>query len=289
MSDIAGQAADAAAGVNSDVSDSAVGSPDSSQGQSANPVADSGEVAINPAWNKMLEGIPSSLHPMVTPHLKEWDGNFQKKLHEVQSQYAPFEAFKDTPPEQLEQAVNFYKLMEANPEAVYQQMAEFYGFGGGDQGQQGQENSGEGEVPEFDLDDDEILSHPRVKELLNNQEVMAQYLVQQQEKESAAQFEKQIDTEISQILEANPGFDDADQTLMFQIAAASNISLTDAAKQVTGYAESLATRNARPSAPSVMGAGGFVPAAQNVDPATLDGKGTRKLVADLIEANRDKG
>ncbi len=244
------------------------------------------EAAINPAWNKMLEGIPSSLHPMVTPHLKEWDSNFQKKLHEVQSQYAPFDAFKDTPPEQLQGALDFYRVMESNPEAVYQQMQEFYGFGGGDQGQQAQDDSGDAE--EFDIEGDDILQHPKVQELLQNQEVMAQFLVQQQEQEQYAQFEEQIDSEVSTILEANPDFDDEDQTLMFQIAAASGISLTDAAKQVNGHNANIAQRSAAPKAPSVMGANGFVPAAQNVDPTKLDGKGTRALVADLLNQAREQ-
>lgn len=295
MSDIAGQSAAAAAGVSSDVGNAAVGD-NAAVGESATPgnsESDNSppEGGLNPAWNDLLALIPSSLHDGVTPHLRKWDSNFQNKLSEVQSQYAPFEAFKDTPPETLEQALNFYQVMEQDPERVYNQMREFYGFGN-DQGQQGQGNNdpetGE-EVEEFSFDaDSDITQHPKFQELLQNQELLAQHLVQQETAKQQQAFEQQIEQEEATIKQANPDFTEQDLTLMYQIAAGSNITLTQAAEQIKSYSTSLAERSARPKAPSVMGASGFVPAAENVDPRKLDGNGTRKLVADLLRQAKEQ-
>jgi hypothetical protein len=290
MSDIAGQSADAAAGVSGEVANAAVGELNSGTPNASQSSEQGSEPGINPAWNELLQLIPSGLHSGVIPHLKKWDGNFQTRLHEVQSKYAPFEPYVDTPPETLEQAINFYKIMEENPQAVYNQMREFYGFGEeSDQGQQGQADLGDGQVPEYDLDGDDILQHPKVQELLQNQEVIAQYFVQQQEAEQMAEFEQQIETEMAQITQANPDFDEDDQIMVYRIAAASNISLTEAANQVKEYSGKVAQRSAAPHAPSVMGASGVVPAAQNVDPTKLDGRGTRQLVADILNQAKQNG
>jgi hypothetical protein len=84
------------------------------------------------------------------------------------------------------------------------------------------------------------------------------------------------------IVQANPGFDEDDQIMVYQIAAASNISLTEAAKKVQDYNGKVAQRSAAPPAPSVMGASGSIPAAPNVDPTKLNGRETRNLVADIL-------
>lgn len=286
MSDIAGQSADAAAGVSGDVANAAVGSgPDygsPSEPSTGTTQQDNSGGGVHPAWQEMLDKIPSGLHPMVTPYLQDWDKNVQKKLSEVQSQYQPFEEFKDQDPAVLKQAIAFWQLAESDPERVFNEMQKFYGFGG-DQGQQGQEDDGsEGDPPEFDIDGDDILQHPKVQELLQNQEMLAEHFLKQQEAEQAAEFERQVDAELATIMEANPQFTEQDQIMVFRIAAASNISLTEAAAEVKGYADSVAQRNATPESPSVMRAGGQVPAVQNVDPRTLDRKQTKDLVAQIL-------
>ena len=257
------------------------------QASSSNPQGDAQDTGgINPSWNSLLEIIPQQLHSGVTPHLREWDKNFEtrvsQELSKVQSQYAPLEAFKDQDPERINQALTFFQMAESDPRRVYDELARYFEFEQGDQGQQGQEDSGPEE--EFDLSQDDLMQHPKVKELLQNQEVMAQYLVQQQQQEQQRSLEAEIDQEHASIVEANPDFSEDDLVMMYQIATASNISLTDAAERVKGYGESVATRRQAPHAPSVLSAngGGAVPSENAVDPRTLNRQQTQSLVADLI-------
>ena len=88
---------------------------------------------LNPAWNPLLEKLPTSLHPLVTPELSKWDKNFQTKLQEVQSGYKPYEAYKEfvdagVPVDQLQKAQHLYSLLKENPEFIYNQLKDFYGF-----------------------------------------------------------------------------------------------------------------------------------------------------------------
>lgn len=269
--------------------DSGGGGPvDSGAGQSA-PAQDNSQGqqeaapqggGVNPNWNEVLNLIPSQLHPGVIPHLKKWDDNFQTKLSEVQSQVEPWKQFEGQNPETIAQALQFWQLAESEPQRVFEALQEFLGGGNSDQGQQGQEGSPPEEV--FDLDQDDILQHPKVQELLRGQEVIAQTLLAQQQKEQMHEFEQQVEAEQAKIMEDNPEFTEKELVLMYQIAAASNISLTDAAAQVKGYFGDVTQRTQAPHAPSVMSANGQVPAALPVDPTKLNRSDTKNLVADLI-------
>ena len=262
------------------VGDAGAGAP-AGNSQGGEPQENGG--ALNPAWNEVLNLVPQQLHPGIVPHLKKWDDNYkqeQTKLSEVQSQVEQWKQFEGQDPERISQALQFWQLAESEPQRVFDALQEF--LGGGDQGQQGQEGTPGEQEPEFDLNGDDILQHPKVQELLRGQEVIAQTLLAQQQKEQMHQFEQEIEAEQASIMEANPDFTEKELVLMYQIAAASNISLTDAAAQVKGYFGDVAQRQQAPHAPSVMSANGQVPAALPVDPAKLDRSDTKKLVADLI-------
>ncbi len=266
------------------------GAPVGDTGNAGNPQGDTPQDTggINPSWSKLLEVIPQQLHPGVTPHLREWDKNFEtrvsQELSKVQSQYAPLEAFKDQDPERINQALTFFQMAESDPRLVYDELARYFEFEQGDQGQLGQEDLGDEEQPEFDINQDDIMQHPKVQELLQNQEVIAQYFVQQQQEEEQRALEAQIDTEHQSIVQANPDFSEDDLVMMYQIATASNISLTDAAERVKGYSENVATRRQAPYAPPVLSSNrsGAVPAENAVDPRKLNSQQTQNLVADLI-------
>lgn len=286
MSDIAGQAADAAAGVDSGVTDAALGQENVGGGDNTG----SSEGGINPNWNTLLEKIPSGLHPMVIPQLKEWDTKFQEQLHQVQSQWDPYkDLVKDIPPETLQQALGFYRMTEQNPRAVYDQMREFYNFGDSGQGQEGQ--PADNQSPEVDLGEfDDITQNPKFQELLQNQEAMAQLLVGQYQQQEEARIEAQVEADMAKVLEGNPQFNnEQSQIMLYRIAAASGVTLLEAAEQLKGYVNEQVTASQRP-APQVMGGtSSSIPAAPATDPTKLSGQETRNLVADILRANQSQG
>lgn len=246
--------------------------------------------SINPNWQPLLEKLPSEFAPLVTPQLKEWDAKFQQQLQQVHSQYEPYKQFAEqqVPAEQLEQAYNLFNLINTNPELVFQQMQEFYGFGG--QGQEDPNNPGqqaadpEGEF-DFNSPDVDIMQHPKVKELFENQQALAQHFVQTQEQERLAQAEKEIEAELTPIKEKYPHID---ELMLFEVATGGRMSLTQAAEQIHAQYEAMLAQSRQP-APRVFSANGGLPAAQQPDPRKLNSTGTQDLVAQILAQSQSEG
>lgn len=247
------------------------------------PAQGGNEGGLNPAWNPMLEKLPSSLHGMVTPHLREWDQNFQRKLQEVQSQYEPYKPFLEagTDAETLQAAMQLYQLTEQDPQRIYNELGKFYGYGTGGQGQEEQQQ----EIDPAEYGDD-LTQNPKFKELMQNQEAMAQLLMAQHEQEELAKAEQRVDQEIAQIKEAHPDMSEDEEIMMLNVATQRGINLSEAADVVFQYNESITQRalQGQPHAPKVMSATGSIPGAPPIDPAKLDAKDRKALVANILAA-----
>lgn len=234
----------------------------------------------NPAWQPLLQQLPDAYHHLVTPHLKQWDQNFQTELQKVQSQYEPFAAFKDQNPEDIQRAIGLYELANSNPEYLFNQMKEYYGFGG-DQGQQVDQQQTQVSDDDFDINGG-IENDPKFKEVQGAVNSMAEMFIKQHEQEQMRQAEQQLQVEIDSIKANNPGMTEDDEVMIYRIAAANNMSLTDAAAELTRYTEAAVAARQAPAAPSVMSANGAVPDASTVDPRKLDSRGTRSLVENIL-------
>ena len=253
----------------------------SGDGEQQSTDSGSSEGGLNPAWNPLLEKLPSSLHSMVTPHLREWDQNYQRDMQKVQSQYDPYKPIVEAgvDPEALNAAWQLYQLTESDPERIYRELGKFYGY---DTGGQGQEAEADADL----VDPDDITQNPKFKELMQNQEAMAQLLVSQHEQEELAKAEQRVDEEIAAIKEAHPDMSEDEEIMMCYVATQRGINLEEASKIVFQYNESITQRalQGRPHAPQVMSAGGSVPGAPPIDPAKLDPKGRKELVAQILAA-----
>lgn len=242
-----------------------------------------GGESMNPAWNPLLEKLPSSLHQLITPELRSWDKNFQDKISEVQSQYEPYKQFLDNKiePQTIEQAIGLYNLINQNPQLVYEQMQQFYGFGGG-QGQEDQGNNPQGEEEEFDLGDPnaDITQHPKFQEMAQNQQLLAQVIMEEHNAKQEAALSQQIEDEISAVKEKNP---DIDELLLVQTALGGNMTIAEAADYINSYNERILTASKRP-APKLFPVGGALPAAEQPDPTKMDSKQTRQTVAAILAA-----
>lgn len=273
-----------------EVNDAAAGNSEPTENTGGEQTSETSGDSVNPAWSSLLEKLPSSLVPLVTPELKSWDEKFQQQLQQVHSQYDPYKPFieQQVDPEALQQAYDVYRLMNENPQFLYEQMGQYYGFSG--QGQQEAGNNPQGENPEestFDWNDPEvdITQHPKFQELFENQQVLAQFLVQQQEQEKLAQAEQQVEEELATVKEKYPQLD---ELLIFQTATGGRMSLTQAAELLNHQYESMLAQSRQP-APRVFSANGGLPAQQVPDPAKLDSKATKSLVADILARAHDEG
>lgn len=253
------------------------------------------QININPAWNPVLEKLPPSFHPAITPHLQEWDKNFNTKLAEVQQRYEPYKSFVDNnvTADDIQMALNIVKEIDTNPQQFYQQMQDYFGFGAGQGQQQQQSPATQTQEPDFGLGgiqaDDELLQNPKIQELMQNQQALAQAVLAQREQAQLEQHNRQIEADLAEIKQTNPN---VDELMLFRIATGQGVDLKQAATILNQYNESVltASRQVAPPAPPVFNpAGGGVPAAQQPDPAKLNGRETKNLVAEILKAQLSTG
>jgi hypothetical protein len=274
-----------AAAVPSDSNDAGLGNPEPTDNSG---VQEPQTESMNPAWQPLLDKLPSEFVPMITPQLKEWDTKFNERLQQVHSQYEPYKQFAEqqVPAEALEQAYNLFNLINTNPELVYQQMQEFYGFGG--QGQEDPNNPGQQAAEDtfdFNSPDVDITQHPKFQELFENQQALAGFLVNQQEQERLAQAEQAIETELTQVKEKYPN---VDELMLFEVATGGRMTLSQAAEQINAQMEAMLAQSRQP-APRVFSANGGLPAAQVPDPRKLNSSGTQDLVAQILAQSQSEG
>lgn len=243
------------------------------------PSYDGGEqqgTGINPNWNEYLKDVPQELHEKVIPAFQQWDKGFQAQVQKVHSQYEPWKDVINTggDPQYVSQAVNILRQMESNPEFVYKQMKEYFGF---DKEADSSKPDGQGQQEPVDTVD------PVIANLQQQVNLMTEYLQgsrqQQLEAEQEALLDKDMAAAKSKYQVSDPFFD---EFVMTKLYANPQMTVDDAAQQFMSWAEKAASVH-RPR-PLIMGGGGGVPG-QNVDVRKMNDKGTKNLIVQMLEAN----
>jgi len=250
-----------------------------------NDGAGGGEPAINPAWNELLEVLPSQLHSLATPHLQKWDKNYQESLSKVHSQYEPYKPFIDNEiqPDQIEYALQLVQAIEARPAEVIKALQEWSGIqeepvaGGAapqvNPEQQGQ--LGDAEIPS------ELLNHPEIVKMKQMVDTMAQLLVQQNQTATQAQEDAALAKELTDLKAQHGEFDE--EWVLTRAYNNPNVAMEKHVEAYREFEKGILAK-ARQPGPKVLGAGGNAPDNQ-VDVKTLDDKGRRSLVAQMLAAS----
>ena len=233
---------------------------------------------INPAWNDLLGVVPSQLHSQVTPHLQKWDQNFQSKIQEVHSQYEPWKPFLDNgvTPEDVEYSLGLLNAVSENPGEVIKALQEMVGADEGNAGQQGQ-NGSTPQAPEFDQNDP-ILSHPKVQEMQQAMENMAQILLSQQEQEQQSAADSELEQDLSSLKEK---YGDFDEELVLALAMKNeNFDF----KALEGAVQSIQEKMKPPTStpPPVLGGGGAVPPGAPDTSKAMSESDRKQLVANIL-------
>lgn len=107
----------------------------------------------NPAWNELYDVLPKSLHGMVKPVLEKWQGG-------IDSQFEKFSAYRkfadaNVNPEVIEASMELARQISTNPKAIYDELAERYGWAQAQQMvQQAADNLEDAEEADVFEDDD---------------------------------------------------------------------------------------------------------------------------------------
>lgn len=250
--------------------------------------------SINPAWNELLQAVPSSLHSQVTPHLTKWDQNFQSKINEVHSQYEPYKPYleRQVTPDQINYGLGLMDAIENRPLEVIKGLVEFAKqsnmdlkdvaalFGDAAQAEQ-QGQIDESEIPA------EIFQHPAFVQMQKQLETVQNFLAQQQSSQQQAAEDKAIADEFAEYHKPDKyGEFDEDWVLTKAIADAQQgknvTSLEPYVKQYKEFEKSVLERSRKP-APQVLKPGGIVPDNQ-LDVKKLSDKERREHVQQILHA-----
>lgn len=235
----------------------------------------------NPAWNDVLGVLPEQFHETVTPHFQKWDQAAQQRIEQANSQVKQFEPYKPfvengISPEDLEQGMQLMYQLNTNPQAVYNALAEAYGY---NSPEASQEEEGE-------EDDAQNFQDPRFDDLQQGLDLVAQTILQQQQQKLEQEAEAQIDAELNSLKEKHPGISEE-----FALSLMVNGFDSDAVgERWNAMTQNILQTNPRPFAPNVMGSssGGAGLPSQAIDPTKLGGKETRNLVVQMLNAaNRE--
>lgn len=235
----------------------------------AEPTANS-----NPApWAEYLEPLPDSVRPLVEPAFKKWDADvtqrFQKYSQDLESykEWDPIrEEFGD--PQVALQAAQLMQAINEDPERVYRALAENFGFG--DQG---------GQEPEPENDPSDYVD-PEFAAYRQMTENMAQIMLAQQEAESAAKEDAELDNYLSELKSKHGDFDEE------YVLAHMHLGM-DGEQAVAKFQSIIGNaRQTSQTAPTILGSGGGLPS-QVIDPGQLNSRDTKALVAQMLAAQAD--
>lgn len=249
----------------------------------APPVAQPEASGDNPAWNEVLDILPSEFHPMVKPHLQKWDRGVQERFEKVQSQYSPYKPLVENQisPDEVSAALQMMNLMATNPRQVYDKLTEYYADEWGLSGQGQSADDGD----DYGLDDIEgspqidIENNPYIQQIKEQQDTIAKFLASEVEAKEKARIDAEIDQQFKRVEQKHGELTQEDVNIIVSIATTQDIDVEKAAEVLFGRLGQVQKPNQ--GLPSIVPTGGGVPNAP-INPAELSKQDTKSLVQSIL-------
>lgn len=231
--------------------------------------------SLNPAWNDLMSVIPSQLHSQVTPHLQQWDKNYQDGIGKVHSEYEPYKPFLDNQiePQQLAYGLQLLDAIENRPQEIYEALAQHLGLN-----QEDLENGSELEQGQ-EPNSVDIFGDPRMQQLQDMVTTMANHLVQQGQQTTEQQEDAALEQEFNDAKEKYGEFDEA--WVMSHMLSGNYDSIDEAVQAYHEFVKGILANANRPG-PKVLSNGGQT-ANPPVASADMSGKDRRNLVVQMLQ------
>lgn len=163
------------------------------------------EAKGNPAWDELYSVLPKSLHGMVEPVISKWQSGVDSEFEK----FSPYRKFAESGvnPEIIEASMELARQVAANPKAVYDELAERYGWSQANAMiQQAADNLDDAEDDDLFADDDPTSAELRaMKEELD---ALKGSLQSREEQEEQAQLGYEIEDSIASLSETYGEFDE---------------------------------------------------------------------------------
>lgn len=246
-------------------------------------------VKLNQAWNPLLEKLPSGLHNLVTPTLKEWDRNYSESIQKVHSQYAGYKPFLDqqVDPDAINNALLISNALDNDPQGLISQLIDYYKY----QAPQQAVEQGQGIQPQDESVDEgiqyDVTQHPEFQRMSKLVELMGQNTLQQNEQLLQQQMDEQVDKDFA---EAKTRLGDFDDAQVAQIMYLQEVDIDTAVGMYNTFVQNIIQSHRSPgqSAPVMMGGGGGVPSKQ-VNSSKWTESERRAFIAQTLAANAQNG
>ena len=236
----------------------------------------------NPAWDSLLESMPSSLHSTITPHLKQWDRNYQDGINKVHSQYESFKPYveNNVTREQIDYALQIMQAIETRPQDMIKALQDYTGMSKAEATQVVADEQGqvETEVP------DELFNHPKFLEMQQMVQTVAQHLVTQKQAEESLLQDKQLADELEGLKTTHGDYDE--EYVLTLAMANPDKTLEQCVLAYKAKVTELVEQSRRAPAPKVLGQGGGAPDNQIQQSDLKDPKNRKAVIAQMLAANQ---
>jgi DNA-binding transcriptional MerR regulator len=245
------------------------------------PVAPSepAEIKTNPAWQPVLDVLPTSLHEIVAPTLKDWDRGVNEKFREIHSQYEPLKPFQEmldsgVSLEEVQGAVQLMQRLSEDPRAVYDAMTEYYKFGTGPVADAIEANAD----PELDPYADPNAQ--KVQELERRLAQMQEVLEGRQQQEIMQKEEQELEDTLTSLQKEKGDFDR--EFVLTQMAAGATAQ--QAVDSYLSLVEKIKMDARKPTATVIGGGNGAVAAPPDTKNMKADDR--RRYIAAVLGGNK---
>lgn len=163
------------------------------------------EAKGNPAWDELYNVLPKSLHGMVEPVISKWQSGVDSEFEK----FSPYRKFAESGvnPDVIEASMELARQVAANPKAVYDELAERYGWAQANAMiQQATENLEEAEDYEEDPFGDDPTS-AELKAMKAELDALKGTLQSREEQEEQAQLGYEIESSIEALTSEHGDFD----------------------------------------------------------------------------------
>jgi hypothetical protein len=163
------------------------------------------EAKGNPAWDELYSVLPKSLHGMVEPVISKWQSGVDSEFEK----FSPYRKFAESGvnPEVIEASMELARQVAANPKAVYDELAERYGWAQANAMiQQAADNLEESE----DYEDDPFGDDPtsaELKAMKAELDALKGTLQSREEQEEQVQLGYEIESSIEALASEHGDFD----------------------------------------------------------------------------------
>jgi hypothetical protein len=164
------------------------------------------EAKGNPAWDELYNVLPKSLHGMVEPVISKWQSGVDSEFEK----FSPYRKFAESGvnPDVIEASMELARQVAANPKAVYDELAERYGWAQANAMiQQATENLEEAEDYEEDPFGDDPTS-AELKAMKAELDALKGTLQSREEQEEQAQLGYEIESSIEALTSEYGDFDE---------------------------------------------------------------------------------